>query len=148
MRGAVIDVKRRRRYWNGDLHVALDILPIASPNWVPFWIAWLMCSRYFNSLSKMTSRYFASLDGVIVVPSMLTAASVLMLRFRVKWIRIYFDLSNYASCFFFQSSVLISSSSNLSAFPFAVSPSTPYPMSSMNPSAICFVGEISRRSAL
>jgi len=40
MCGAVTEVKRRRRYLNGNPHFDLAILSIASPNRVPFWIAW------------------------------------------------------------------------------------------------------------
>src|SRR5436189_2023049 len=47
----------------------------------------------------MTPRYFASSAGWIVVPSMVIEASVFVPLFLVKWMRTYFDFSNWAPCF-------------------------------------------------
>ena len=56
----------------------------------------IITPSYLNSIS----RYFPSMLGWILVPSMVTDASIFTDEFRVKYIRIYLNISNCISYFF------------------------------------------------
>ena len=76
-------------------------------------------------LSKITPRYLASSDGLIVVPSTVMPASVDFQGFCVKWTRTYSDCSNYVPWFVFHLSASLSNGFNLKMFPLSVSPAVP-----------------------
>ena len=134
MRGAATALNNLLRCSNSGPQLLWLILMIAEAILVSFLTMRFKCARNFMSFSKMTSRYLASLAGLMMKSFNRIDASVGFLLL-VKWINMYLDFSNWASCLRLHISALASIFFSFSAFSAAESPFTSYAMSFMNPSS-------------
>src|SRR5208282_631865 len=92
------------------------MLDIASEALMPFFTACCRCALNRNYWSKLTPKYFAYMEGCIVIPLRDIAAVVDCRVLRGKYTRTYLDLSNCAPCLLLHSSAPCNNFFNLRTF--------------------------------
>ena len=140
-------MNNRWRYLNSGPQLLLTMFIIASMNFVFFFITWSRYTLYFNLLSRIISRYFISITNCIIV-SFISIDVFMFYLCLMKWMSIYFDYSNCASCLFLHFSAWLSILISFFVFSRAVFSLVSYAISSMNSRSSSDRIEMSSKSML